>query len=100
DDGRLLNVVEIERFIGPATFGGPGGGGLDGRDQGLVAPGLEDEIDGAALERLHGQGYAAIGGHQQDRQVGIDGVQVSEAVETLAAAALADGEVHVEQDGV
>src|SRR5690349_5148711 len=92
-DRRTLDDIEIQRRS--SALSRPLYGGLHGLDQLFVAPGLEDEIHSAALERLHCERHATVRSHQHDRQRRVMLKDASEPIETFATTALASNEVHV-----
>ena len=65
--------------------------------QGQVIPGFRDEIEGSRLHSLDRQGDRSPGGHQNDRQIGAEGLDLPQQLEPLLARR-GQGEVHVHQD--
>ncbi len=69
-------------------------------EQPVVVPRLLDEVAGAAAHRLHRLLHAAPGGHHHRRQGGVEGLELGDQLQALAAGGGVAGVVEVEQHGV
>ena len=74
--------------------------GAQGGEQPVVVPRLLDEIAGAPAHRLHRLLHAAPGGHHHGRQGGVEGLELGDQLQSLAAGGGVAGVVEIEEDGV